>query len=197
MLYDNDLVSNKLRYWEGYIKEYKLPTWDEIPNFGLYMEQIISLLQKYLDYMPPELKEEQLITASTINNYVRTKTMPKPKKKKYYREHLAYLIMILTLKQSLSLALIQKLIPLELSTDELKSFYTSYVKYHSVCANYFTKQVTLAASPILNNKPQSEISINKPEDLIIVSAIIGGFTCLLAEKLISLKNQNLEERNKN
>ena len=103
--------------------------------------------------------------------------------------------MNLTLKQSLSLALIQKLIPLELSSDELKGFYTSYVKHHSICANYFTNQVTLAASPILNNKSQSEISINKPEDLIIVSAIIGGFTCLLAEKLILLENKNLEKTN--
>ena len=45
------------------------------------------LMRQYLDYLPPELKEEQFITASTINNYVRMKIMPEPRRKRYYRIH--------------------------------------------------------------------------------------------------------------
>ena len=84
MKFDKDLVAGKLRRWEKYLEEFKLPSWDEIPNIGLYMEQIIILLKEYLDYLPPELKDEQIITAATINNYVRTKIMPEPTKKKYF-----------------------------------------------------------------------------------------------------------------
>ena len=87
MAYDNDLIAGKLRRWEKYLLNYRLPDWDEIPDFGLYMEQVITLLKQYLDYLPPELKEEQFITAATINNYVRTRVMPEPRKKKYYRTH--------------------------------------------------------------------------------------------------------------
>ena len=110
MRYDKALVAGKLRRWETYLNNYRLPTWEQIPDLGLYMEQVIVLLRQYLDYLPPELKEEQqFITAAAINNYVRTRIMPQPRKKRYYREHIAYLIMILTLKPTLSMALIQRL----------------------------------------------------------------------------------------
>ena len=104
MGYDKELVAGKLRRWERYMDHYKLPAWEDIPDFGLYMEQVTALLKEYLDYLPPELKEEQFITPATINNYVRKRVMPEPVKKKYYRIHIVYLIIICTLKQSLSIA---------------------------------------------------------------------------------------------
>lgn len=58
MDYDKRLVAGKLRRWEAYLDAYRLPSWEEIPNIGLYMEQVILLLKHYLDYLPPELKEE-------------------------------------------------------------------------------------------------------------------------------------------
>ena len=85
MGYDKALIAGKSRRWEKYLERFRLPAWDDIPDFGLYMEQTVHLLKQYLDYMPPELKEEQIITAATINNYVRTRVMPEPIKKKYYR----------------------------------------------------------------------------------------------------------------
>ena len=109
MNYDKALVAGKLRRWETYLNTFRLPDWDQIPNLGLYMEQIILLLRQYLDYLPPELKEEEYITSAAINNYVRTKIMPEPIKKRYYRVHIAYLLVICTLKQGLSIGLIQKL----------------------------------------------------------------------------------------
>ena len=127
MSYDKNLVAGKLRRWDHYLDRFHLPAWSEIPDIGLYMEQVVVLLKQYLDYLPPELKEEQFITAATINNYVRTKVMPEPKKKRYYRVHIAYLILILTLKQSLSISLIQKLIPMGLSEEEVRETYEKFV----------------------------------------------------------------------
>lgn len=71
MAYDKQLIAGKLRRWEKYLLRYHLPEWENIPNMGLYMEQVVDLLMEYLDYMPPELKEEQVITGAAINNYVR------------------------------------------------------------------------------------------------------------------------------
>ena len=116
------------------------------------MEQVIVLLKKYLDYLPPELKEEQIITAAAINNYVRTKVMPGPDKKKYYRIHIAYLIIICSLKQNLSLAMLQKIIPMGINEDEVKEIYESFAKRHNLAAQYFVEQVRLAAASILDNK---------------------------------------------
>ncbi len=191
MAFDKALVAGKLRRWEVYLQNYRLPEWDEIPNFGLYMEQVTALLQEYLDYLPPELKEEQFITAATINNYVRIKVMPEPVKRRYYRVHIAYLIIILTLKHSLSIALIQKLIPMNLSEAQVMEIYSSYVIRHRSVAKYFIEQIRLLAGPILDHKDNSELASSSTEDLIFTNAVMSGFTRLLAEKLMLLEGKDL------
>lgn len=186
-MFDNDLVAAKLRRWEKYLERYRLPSWEEIPDIGLYMEQVVVVLKQYLDYLPPELKEEQFITAATINNYVRNKVMPMPVKKRYYRSHLAYLIMICSLKQGLSISLIQKLIPSSLPEQELRAVYDAYIARHRLASQYFSQQVNLAAGPILGHDAASSLVSDRPEDMIAASAVVGGFARLLAEKLLLLE----------
>lgn len=192
MAYDKALIAGKLRRWEKYLDRFSLPGWEEIPDFGLYMEQVVQLLKQYLDYMPPELKDEQFITAATINNYVRTRVMPEPQKKKYYRVHIAYLIIICTLKQSLSIAMLQKLIPMGISEEEVKATYESYVKRHRLAAGYFVEQVRLAGAAILDHEEMTELAVRETSELIASTAIISGFSRLLAEKLLLLDGYTLE-----
>ena len=193
MTYNKELIAGKLRRWEKYLNDYRLPSWEEIPDFGLYMDQVVTLLTGYLDYMPPELKEEQVITPAAINNYVRKKIMPEPVKKKYYRVHIAYLIMVCTLKQSLSIPTLQKMIPMGLSEEELKRVYSAYVVRHRIACTYFLQQVRIAAGGILDHGPeaQSEISTADTSDLISSVAIISGFARLMAEKLLLLEGKDL------
>ena len=193
MTCSNAFVAAKLRRWEKYLDSFRLPEWENIPDVGLYMEQVIYLLKQYLDYLPPELKEEQFITASTINNYVRTKVMPEPVKKRYYREHIAYLIIICTLKQTLSIALIHRIIPTGLQREEVEAVYRSYVRQHTYSAKNFTDMIRLLAAPILEHPERTEIAVDNAEDLITRSAIIGGFSRLLAQKLLLLEESNPEE----
>lgn len=191
MTFDNQLVAAKLRRWEKYLENYKLPAWKDIPDIGLYMEQIIILMKDYLDYLPPELKDEQIITASTVNNYVRTKIMPEPIKKKYYRVHIAYLIMICTLKQSMPIAMLQKIIPMGLTDNEVKDIYDKYSERHAITVGYYLEQTRLLAGPILNHDVIVSQSVDSPADLITTYAIYAGFTKLLAEKLLLLEGKNI------
>ena len=123
MAYDNSLIVGKLRRWEHVLGRYRLPDWDEIPDFGLYMEQVVQLLTQYLSFLPPDLKQPQPVTAAVINNYVRTKLLPEPKKKRYYRIHLAYLLMICTLKQSLRLSMLPVLLPGDLPEADVQRIF--------------------------------------------------------------------------
>lgn len=193
MAYNKELIAGKLRRWEVYLNAYRLPQWDDITNIGLYMEQVIALLKEYLDYLPPDIKEEQFITATTINNYVRKKIMPEPIKKKYYRQHIAYLIIICSLKQSLSISTLQTIIPMGLSMEELKETYTEYVNRHRLASEYFVKQVRSAAAGILDHEPDSELSTDSTENVITAAAVISGFLRLLAEKLLLLNDKKMEE----
>ena len=194
MTFDKALIAGKLRRWEKYLDEYRLPAWEELPNIGLYMDQVVTLLTQYLDYMPPELKDEQqVITPAAINNYVRKKIMPEPVKKKYYRVHIAYLIMVCTLKQSLSIPTLQTMIPLGLSEAELKRVYSAFVVRHRMACQYFLREVRVAAGGILGHGPEelSELSTDDTGDLITTVAVISGFARLMAEKLLLLEGKDL------
>ena len=193
MTYNKELIAGKLRRWEQYLDDYRLPAWGEIPDIGLYMDQVVTLLSGYLDYMPPELKEEQVITPAAINNYVRKKIMPEPVKKKYYRVHIAYLIMVCTLKQSLSIPTLQTMIPLGLSEAELKRVYSAFVVRHRMACQYFLREVRVAAGGILGHGPEelSELSTDDTGDLITTVAVISGFARLMVEKLLLLEGKDL------
>ena len=193
MQYDNDLIAGKLRRWEKYLERYRLPDWNEIPDLGLYMEQVIVLLKQYLDYLPPELKEEQFVTAATINNYVRMRVMPGPVKKRYFRMQIAYLIIICTLKQGLSLALIQKIIPMDITEEEVKAIYEDFVKRHRMAAGFFLEEVRSLAGKILKHSDAPESAVENTTQLIISAAIVGSFSRLLSEKLLLLEGHTLED----
>ena len=98
--------------WIESLSQFDLPDWDGLPQLDLYMDQVIILLTRYLSLMNRGT-DEKPITASIINNYVRLRVMPPPVKKKYSRRHIAYLVVICTLKGSLSISSIQRLLPEE------------------------------------------------------------------------------------
>lgn len=189
MSYDKKLIAHKLHRWDRYITEYHLPEWDAIPNFGLYMDQVVSLLEEYLSFIPCDEKNK-FVTASSINNYVRLRIMPAPTKRKYYRTHIAYLIFILVLKQTLSINDVQKLVPLNISDEQIRATYNSYREKFRHLALFFNQQVQSAANDILSPDSDSESAV---ERLLLESTLISGFSKILAEKLICLNDADTEE----
>ena len=72
--------------------------WEELPDIGLYMDQLIS-------YMPRQLicyGEGESLTSAMVNNYIKDGAMPRAEGKRYTRTHLAYLTALCALKQVLS-----------------------------------------------------------------------------------------------
>lgn len=192
MDFDQTVVVGKLRRWERYLEEFRLPVWSEIPDIGLYMDQVIRLITQYLDYYPPELKDGKYITATTVNNYVRMKIMPEPVKKKYYRIHIGYLIMICTLKHSLSIAMVQKLIPADIKEEEFRRIYEGYAERHRRTACKFIEQVKDIGAPLFHPENANEGESMDVSDLIYDYAVMTGFSKLLTEKLILLKSVTMD-----
>lgn len=192
MQYDKSLVAHKLLRWDKFITDYHLPEWNSIPDFGLYMDQVIVLLEQYLSFIPtPAGAKGHIVTSATINNYVRLKIMPAPVKRKYHRVHIAYLVMILTMKQSLSISDVQKVIPpMDSSEDEVLSVYEDYSEKFRRLALFFNQQVQSAAEGVRSTEQSSD---NAVELLVIESALIAGFSKILAEKLIRLCGADTED----
>lgn len=191
MTFDEALVAGKLRRWEIYMDGFCMPSWEEIPDFGLYMEQVIQLMETYLSYLPPELREEQFVTAAAINNYVRKGVMPKPVNKKYYRVQIAYLLLICTLKQRLTISTIQTMIPADLPEEEFRQLYQIFRECSARAAEYFVNQVRIAAGKILGHKETSLIAAENTTELVMESMVISLFSGLLGEKLLFLEGKDL------
>ncbi len=98
MTYDKKQVADRLCYWREFMQSFHLPTWEELPDLELYMDQVVSLVIRYVNLQPHSALKDSILTASAVNNYVRLKLIPPPVKKRYSRIHLAYLIVICCLK---------------------------------------------------------------------------------------------------
>ena len=85
--------------------QYSLPAYAEIPNVGLYLEQVTKYLKEYLEPLGCGT-----LTGSMVSNYVKKGLLNNPVKKQYDREHLAWLLIIAVAKTVLSLEEVQQLL---------------------------------------------------------------------------------------
>ncbi len=193
MTYNKELVDNRLNQWKNCLAGYSLPTWDSLPNLELYMDQVIVLLTQYLEFFPNDKSEDKVITASIINNYVRMKVMPAPVKKRYSRIHIAYLIIICTLKQTLNISHIQKMLPLGLKEDEVKLLYNDFVSRQKTVTLYFLDQINTFSNPVPDPNGTTDYEV---DSLILTSAIASNLYKLLTESLVTLQNQDSEDKSK-
>ena len=79
----------------------KAPAWEDFPDIELYMDQVISVLERWLT---PYFAEEKSITPTMINNYVKQKLLPPPQNKRYSKAQLSRLFMIGILKSFMQLS---------------------------------------------------------------------------------------------
>lgn len=182
-IYNAEQIAAKLRRWEKYIDEFTLPTWDELPDFELYMDQMISLTTRFLDLFPHSAGSDPLVTPSTINNYVRMKVMPAPVKKKYTRVHLAYLIIICTLKQSLSISVVSRIIPMNIPEDDVRRIYDDFVRRHRKLCDLCAVQLSELAEKAADPAGGEEVV----EHIVVESAIYSHLYKLLTEKIVALQ----------
>lgn len=107
---------------------YHLPRWNEIPEIDLYIDQVVSLLEKYLAHFieSDNSNDSRFITKTMINNYVKHNVIKSPINKKYGREHIASLFVIFILKQIYSIDEIKKLITLAIDTSETEQAYNRF-----------------------------------------------------------------------
>ena len=83
MYIEKDKFISSFTEIESALAGYSLPSWDVLPDIELYMDQVISLVTKYLEVYDNVMGLHKLVTPSMINNYVKLGIIPAPIKKKY------------------------------------------------------------------------------------------------------------------
>ncbi len=108
-----------------HIVEHNLPRYSDLPSFGVYVDQLVSFVNEAVSaYAMPE---EKLLTASMVNNYVKLGIIPKPDKKRYSQNHIAYLVAVCVLKKVLSIQEIAKLIQMQVDNFPIEQAFDSFI----------------------------------------------------------------------
>lgn len=117
---------------EKSLSKFHCPHWDELPDMDLYMDQVVTLLNTYLDVFCVQ-GQGKLITSTMINNYVKHGIVEAPVKKKYTRRHLAYLIVVCILKTVYSMEEIGKLIRVQIDKYPQEQAYDYFCAELEAC----------------------------------------------------------------
>lgn len=76
---------------------------DDIPNLDLYMDQVTTYINKKFQSTKRN-EDDKLLTKTMINNYAKSRLIPAPEKKKYSKDHILILSLVLFFKNVLSIS---------------------------------------------------------------------------------------------
>ena len=100
------------------VTDFSLPRYNDIPNVGLYLEQVVKYISEYLEPLG-----SFSLTSSMVSNYVKKGLVENPVKKQYNREQIAYIFFIAVAKNVLSMEDISLLFEMQHETYEPKRAY--------------------------------------------------------------------------
>ena len=121
-----------------------LPRWEKLPDIDLYMDQVLSLTDRYLN--PMGLRP---LTAAMINNYVKLQLIPKPVGKRYTRMHVAYIFAIAVLKDVFEIAQIKSGVQTQIRLLGLKNAYNLFTQEIENAINLLSKQCPIEDNTII------------------------------------------------
>ena len=153
----NIMEHKEIKEWLDNLYNIHYPRWEELPDFDIYMDQVLGLLERYLGFL--QLEKERIITPNMINNYVKLKLIPKPHQKKYNKTHLAYLIAIMSLKQVLTISEIKDGILYQTNIVGLKKAYNGFCEMQELAIKENISLISDDYKPIVNNKVIDQSSV--------------------------------------
>lgn len=143
------------------LASFTLPQYNEIPDVGLYLEQVAKYMNTYFISFP-----EMSVTPSMISNYVKQKLVARVVKKTYSRDQIACLIFVAIAKTVLSMDDIR--IIMNLHEEES----------HEVAYNWFC---SLMKDTLTNVAKEKTVAIKSYEDDIKV--MLQNLAIAIAHKM--------------
>lgn len=183
--------TEEFNVWIKSIEEYTPIPWDRLPELELYMDQVVTFLNRQLE--PFTAGEERLLTPSMVNNYVKDGVLPRPERKKYSRSHLAMLMMICSLKSVLSLPEISAMLQGLTDGREIDEQYPVFANVHGEAMKTVIERVDKAPEQEKNDlyKLALQLALEANARRIAAAHILD---CL--EKANKAEKENEKEKDK-
>lgn len=121
-------------------EKFNLPPYQELPDMGLYLNQVVTYLQKCVAPFP-----SVKVTSSMVSNYVKHQLVTRPQKKLYRREQIAQLLFIVVAKNVLEQSNLYKAIQIQ------RESYQTRVAY-----NYFAEELGNVSRYVFGQQDQLE-----------------------------------------
>lgn len=169
-------------------EEFRMPRWNDLPEIDLYMDQVISVTDKYLGIL--STSPDPVLTPSMINNYVKNRIIPPPTKKKYNREHLAKLIIICIMKPVMEISAISDVLSRNEALFGIEKMLDEFAAMFEKSLANLSRAALLAFE-----------STDKTEEMLctiaIESAVKSGTEKIIAEYAYSAACKGLEKEEEN
>ncbi len=163
--------------------------WAQLPDIGLYMDQVVTYMERALElFMMAE--SEKLITPSMINNYAKSKIVPRTEGKKYSKEHIALLLTVFTLKRVLSVQDMGSLVGKVGSASEVEELYGRFRRGIDRSVRETTALVGAALSMAADGNKNIEVKTLR--DLALDLAVDASIRSYAAETLLAFANPERE-----
>ena len=103
------------------IESFRLPRFREIPDVGLYLDQTVKYINRYLE---PLCGME--ITSSMVSNYVKKGYIENPIRKQYDAKQIAYLLVITIIKNVVSMEHCSRLFEMQKQVYSVETAYNYF-----------------------------------------------------------------------
>lgn len=166
---------------------------EDIPAIDLYLDQIMSLVADAQSRGAAHFAERQL-TKTMINNYSKDGLIMPVKGKKYTKEHIVQMLLVYSLKNTLSMTEIKRvLVDLYDKQVPLIDCYDDYL-----ATKLEDRELCLSAvDAVVSRSDLDDRDLDKDEDyfrvLLEVCRMSDYFRCM-AQTMIAARYPNLEER---
>ncbi len=147
----------------------------EIPTIELYMDQVLGFLyERIKDFKSDE--NDKIMTKTMVNNYVKSKLIDLPIKKKYNVEHIKNLIMIYHFKNVISIKEIDKLFQISKQDNSQINLYDVFYNIQKDELNFLKN---------INNKRVNENQSDNNIQSIIENIVKADIHSRIAEKQLN------------
>lgn len=184
----NTEIYEEFNKWSETITNYKFPRWNELPDIGYYMDQVIELMEKQLSVFSSE-DSGKLISPSIVNNYVKLKIIPPPVKKRYNREHIALLLIICVLKSVIPIASIKDIIDIQIKDNSLENVYNHFCDEQETASNKTIESLNNHISTLLKTENKFEDNLGL---LALKMGVVSNSNKIFSDKIISLTKGSTE-----
>ncbi|MDR1002930.1 MAG: DUF1836 domain-containing protein [Oscillospiraceae bacterium] len=177
----------ELLKWTEYLEKFKVGEFHQWPDIDLYMDQVISYLERYVTPLRTD-ENEKIVTPSIINNNTKDGVLPKPVKKKYSRQLLSILLIFSTLRQVIPTQNMAVLLNTLSGAEDYPEVHNQFARSLEQCLSETSKMVRDEVDG-LNMEDKLSVAV-----LAMKLAIEADAKSLAARKLLSSLHTAEKER---